>query len=164
MKKYCKIMLAIVLTFTVFAAQGTFLAPTATPGFPTTAAVLVSGVPQNPEDEPEEVKIRSEVDPNGNFTDNRVTIVLTKDATRQFKAYTPEDFSEIGCVRVTDLTRHTAYWVRERLSKDPDLPANPEAEEGMMVDVHKFRRILTLTLAEPSKENVISAIRQLERR
>ena len=38
------------------------------------------------------------------FSDDRIIIVLSKEETNKFKNYTPQDFPEINCKSVIDLT------------------------------------------------------------
>lgn len=91
------------------------------------------------------------------FDDNLVIIVLNKKATRQFKKYSPNDFPEIDCIEITDLTEGTVDWVEKKLKGEP-------TSTEMAVNIEEFRRILSLKLSQHSKANVISAIRKLEKR
>lgn len=91
------------------------------------------------------------------FTDDCVLIFLTKTASFQFLTYTPEDFPEIDCCAVEDLTGYTVDWVEKQVRGEKN-------EEKMLVNVAKFRRILCLKLREKSNENVLNAVKQLETR
>ncbi len=70
------------------------------------------------------------------FTDNEILIVLTPD--NNFREYTVNDFSNIECIEIEDLTI--------------------EPKEG------KLCRILHLTLSVHSKQNVLNSIKALEER
>lgn len=99
---------------------------------------------------------------NDNFADDKVIIVLSMKETHKFLTYTPQDFREIGCVAVYDLTSHTVDYVKEQIeNKKAGIENN---ENAMLVNVGNFRRILSLELKDKSKINVIIAIKKLERR
>lgn len=106
-----------------------------------------------------EEKIYCKATIDDDFTDDRVIIVLNREITRQFRKYTPEDFPEIDCAQVYDLTAPIVDWVETQLTKEP-FPS----EEPMLVDITEFRRILSLELRERSKVNVLRAIKILEER
>ena len=91
------------------------------------------------------------------FADDRVIIVLTKLATRQFLTYVPTDFPEIDCITVTDLSSHTVEWVEKKVLGIP-------TQEEMAVNVEKFRRKLSLEIGEKGKQNVLDAIYSLQER
>jgi subtilisin family serine protease len=91
------------------------------------------------------------------FADDTVLITLNKEATRQFLTYTPEDFPEIDCCSVEDLTGCTVDWVEKQVNGE-------KTEETMLIDIENYRRILSLELSENSKENVVNAIKLLETR
>lgn len=104
-----------------------------------------------------EQKIYCKATLEDNFADDKVIIVLNKEATRQFRTYTPEDFPEIECSSVDDLTHFTVDYARKKIRGE-------KTEKSMLVNVEEFRRILSLELKEKSKENVLKAIKQLEKR
>ena len=56
---------------------------------------------------------------NEDFADDRVIIVLTKEATRQFLDYGPEDFPEVELDEVVDLTSFTVDWVEQKVKGIP---------------------------------------------
>lgn len=95
------------------------------------------------------------------FTSDKVIIVLNENETHKFKNYTPEDFPEIDCVAVKDLTRHVLSDVEQEIQ---DRKAGIKPKKIKEINVTNFRRILSLELGEKSKENVIKAIRKLEKR
>ncbi len=70
------------------------------------------------------------------FTDNEIVIMVMPDYN--FTPYTQNDFSEIGCVEIRELTR--------------------DVEENIV------NRIILLTLSTHSKQNVLNAIASLELR
>ena len=105
------------------------------------------------------VSDRSEIDDlcNEDFANDRVIIVLTKEATRQFLDYGPEDFPEVELDEVVDLTLFTVDWVEKKIKGIP-------TDREMLVNVEEFKRILSLRLANPSKKNVLRAAALLEQR
>jgi len=105
-----------------------------------------------------EEKIYCKATIDDDFTDDRVIIVLNRETTRQFREYTTEDFPEIDCVQVYDLSAPIVDWVEAQLAIEP-VPSEP-----MLVDITEFRRILSLELREKSKENVLRVIKLLEER
>ena len=114
-----------------------------------------------------EIKSYSNATMEEAFADDRVAIVLNKSVSMNFKEYTPEDFPEIQCTRVMDATRLTMEVVKQQLEaqRTGDWSALRERiEVGMLVDIEKFRRILYLELPKKSKENVLVAIKMLERK
>jgi len=94
-----------------------------------------------------------------NFTNDTVIIVLNEEETHKFKTYTPEDFPEIDCVTVNDLTSYTVNYVQQEI-QSRKLGKKPEKIKKINVD--NFRRILSIELREKSKENVIESIKKLE--
>ena len=114
-----------------------------------------------------EDKVYSNASVEDFFVDNRVAVVLNRAASMNFKAYTPKDFPEIRTTRVTDSTDLIMDVVKQQLEaeKTRDFGKLKERiETGMLVDVDKFRRILYLDLPVKSKENVLEAIKLLEKR
>ena len=81
-------------------------------------------------------KVYCEATLDDEFTDNEILVIITPE--NNFEEYTADDFSEIGCIDVEDLS------------------IDPEED--------KLCRILHLTLSIHSKENVLNAISILEER
>ena len=95
------------------------------------------------------------------FADDTVIIVLNEEETHKFKTYTPEDFPEIDCVAVKDLTSHAVDYVKQEIQNRIE---GKEPKKIKRINIANFRRILSLKLGEKSKENVIKAIKKLEKR
>jgi len=114
-----------------------------------------------------EEKIYSGATLEHEFTDDKVLVVLNKRASMNFSEYTPEDFPEGLFSRVDDSTGLTMELVRKQLEAEATgdwSEIQHYADNKMLVNVEGFRRILTLTLAEKSKGNVLNAIKLLEKR
>jgi len=102
-----------------------------------------------------DVKTYSEATIDDDFADGTIMVVLYGGATRSFKNYSAEDFSELNLNSVTELTFSTEELLSaERKNRGTSMEINGDA----------YRRILKLELAEPSKENVLEAIQLLEER
>ena len=70
------------------------------------------------------------------FADDRVLVALGKETSKDFRTYTPEDFPEIPCTRVDDLTVLTMGLVQKQLEaeKTGDWSELKEhVEHGMLV-------------------------------
>ena len=120
---------------------------------------FVGDITINAEDEQlcNNANTENQYDISDNFSDDKVIVVLNKDESFLFKNYKPDDFSEVGCVSVKDLTGFTVNYVKEKM-------LYPDNTNKMLVDSDNFRRILSLELKEKSKENVLSAIKVLSNR
>ena|GEM_PF-4269362 len=123
-----------------------------------------------------EQKVKCEATLEENFADDTVivllnkrssTIVDTSKSSLRLKAYGPCDFSEVNCVAVLEIP-----FIRDQI--DEKLAATKPANlakfgetitaDDLGVDVQKFNRYLLLVLEEKGKENVLIAIRELEKR
>jgi len=91
------------------------------------------------------------------FYEDSVIVVLTEKATRKFYNYTADDFLEIKCISVEDLTKDTVDYVINRVKGISD-------SRTMLVDINQFRRILKLELKEKTEENVFKSIELLKKR
>jgi len=97
------------------------------------------------------------------FADNRVLVVLNNKTSLEFKTYTASDFSEIGCKNVKDLTAPMTEKIKaaveeEKAAKTRGFPENAQNSAS----IQKFNRVICLELEEPSKENMLRTIKQLE--
>jgi hypothetical protein len=101
------------------------------------------------------------------FSDQRVLVVLDQAASRNFRTYSPEDFPELRCSRVDDLTELTMKTIltqREAEKTGDWSKLKHLTKRNMLVKTEKFRRVLCLTLTEKSVENVLNVVRQLSKR
>ncbi|MCL2761768.1 MAG: S8 family serine peptidase [Treponema sp.] len=157
-KRFFTVFLTLLLPLVVLTVQCRFDAP-------------VSGIKKQTNRSVEtgfdEGKIYSNATLQDSFAEDRVLIVLKKSASMDFRTYTPEDFPELNGVQVRDLSKRTMAVVQEQLKaqKTGDWSRlTKRIEQGMLVDVNKFKRILCLELPIQSKENVLQAIKLLEQR
>ena len=106
--------------------------------------------------------------PDSVIAENAVTVVLSKFASSNYeKTYTTEDFSEIDCSEVFELTALTLELVKKQIiaERTGDWSELQEhVRNGMLMDLNTFRRILYVRLTNPSVENVRNAINLLEER
>jgi len=133
-----------------------------------TSPKLIDGVSESAEDDGYvEEKKYSDATLEDDFADDSVVVILTKAETFKFKTYTPKDFPGINCLLVTDSTEFGMEIVKQQLEAEKTgnwSKLQDRINNGMLMDVDSFRRILDLHLAVKSKENVLKAIKLLEKR
>lgn len=90
-------------------------------------------------------------------------IIFTKAETKLDKDYTIDDFPEINCEKVVDISRLSE---KEKSYAERVASGDPEilTEKKPLVDFDNFRRTICIYLKENSKENVLNAIKILEKR
>jgi len=124
-----------------------------------------------------EEKILSNATLESNFIEGEVIVALTRLASSivdfsgeraTLKSYSPNDFLETNCSYVEDLTLCAVELLDEELAT---VSYRNLKELGVCVtvfdlglDIHKFNRILRLELEEKSKQSVLDAINELEKR
>lgn len=120
---------------------------------------------ENTDGKKEETKVFDTATVEDNFMDNRVMVVLTHEASMEFKSYSAADFPEIACKSVKNLSTATAEKVQAKLRGE--IPKDLDVNAAFMyrnVKVDTFKTILSLELENPGKENVLKAVRALEKR
>ena len=108
------------------------------------------------------------------FADDTVLVVLANNVSTQksnarisFSAeVSTEDFSEVGCVEVENLTSYSSAIVDEEVARlsNPISTLSAETETEHKVNVKNFKKIISLKLSTPGKQNVLDAIKKLEKR
>lgn len=104
------------------------------------------------------------------FVDDSVMIVLTNDVSLQLKEYSVSDFNEVDCKSVINLTETTSNIVAAKLNGVENVSQNNVEDNHIMFsnlndfDLSAYNQILCLTLKNPGKENVLSAINILQSR
>ena len=88
------------------------------------------------------------------FKDNEIFITLKNEESLEFNEYTINDFSEISCVSIEDLTDGYKDKIEKQL--------NGTYTGNMIVNLETFNRILKLTLSVNSKQYVLDSIKTLE--
>lgn len=96
------------------------------------------------------------------FADDRILVTIQNDYSLAFHTYTPEDFPEIKCIEVEDLSTASGELAKLIVDGDP-LPSRypPGWREW---DIQNYNQILRITLKNPGKKNVLKAIEKLEKR
>ena len=101
------------------------------------------------------------------FLDDSIIVVLKNDFSLISKTYLCNDFNEINCINVEDLTENSIDILQKQIiaeqTGDWSL-LSKHKENNMLIDVDSFNRILCLTIGNPGKENVLTAIKELEKR
>jgi hypothetical protein len=124
-----------------------------------------------------EEKVFCNVTLEHDFADNVVLIVLNIQASTlldivgskvSLKTYTPSDFPEINCVKVSELTLCVTEQINAKLAtikfQNLDDLANIVKQMDWGYDIQTLNRIFALELGETGKENVLAAIKTLEKR
>jgi subtilisin family serine protease len=97
-----------------------------------------------------------------NFADDVILVVLTRNASRNFTTLTTRDFPE---VELTDVICITPGLEQAQAQIKASLSTRESSfyyDSRWSLDINQFRQILKLKLANPGRENVLSAIRVLE--
>lgn len=115
-----------------------------------------------------EEKIYSTATLEDDFADDKVLVVLTNKASLSSKNYSVNDFAEVRCTDVRNLTEVSTALAQAKVRGD-DTVSLYRLESNLItfsnihdIDTEKFNRILTVTLENPGKENVLAAIKALE--
>ena len=103
------------------------------------------------------------------FAEDRVIVVLNKEASLKFDTYDHKDFSDVGCTKVTDLSADMGKLVKEKIEKTQTAEKAAAYEKtasnfNRELDVNSYKQILCLELSAPGKENVYKTIKILSQR
>ena len=104
---------------------------------------------------PEQKKICS-ADMSDEFLSDELIVVLNNVTSMKLKDYTKEDFSEVNCIEVQDLT--SSY-----VSKIKDGNTS-RSKTNLGINTSTFNRILKLKIDNSNKAKVLSAVKILEQR
>ncbi len=111
--------------------------------------------------------LTSNVTLEDDFLDDSIIVVLKNDISLISKTYLCNDFNEINCVNVEDLTENSIDILQKQIMAEQTgdwTLLTKHKENNMLIDIDSFNRILCLTIGNPDKENVIKAIKELEKR
>ncbi|MBQ4101275.1 MAG: S8 family serine peptidase [Oscillospiraceae bacterium] len=102
------------------------------------------------------------------FVPDEVSVQLTNAASMSFKTYTPADFWTVGCIEVEERSIYRKEWTEELL-RTCDFFRIRTLQDYLFIrqlpeKVLNYNMFLTLKLKKADKENVLRAIRILERR
>ena len=104
------------------------------------------------------------------FTDDRVLVVLTREASMEFNTYTADDFVNIGCASVTDLSNGAIAITKAALNQAVSALSTREVgvpfeiQEKYGEAVSNYKQILCLNLENPGYSSVLAAIETLRQR
>lgn len=97
---------------------------------------------------------------DNNFTDDVILVTINNISSLKLKNYTVEDFPEISCLYVNDLSKDDAEKVK-RILDGASVLENPELSG---VNINEFHQEIRIVLKNPGKQNVLDAIKELEKR
>jgi len=104
------------------------------------------------------------------FAEDRILVVMTNEASLSGKTYKTFDFSEIPCKNISNLTPTTTAIANGKKNGVPfektavGILSNLQEETYHDFSVEKFHKIFSLELNVASKENVLNAIKEIEKR
>ena len=109
-----------------------------------------------------DAKVYSKATLEDQFADDGVLVVLSNKASLQFQEFKSSDFSEIGCLAVTDYSSASGKKVQAQVEALSEAKASPnELRSVDTTKIHTFNQVLYLELANPGKKNVLDAIDKL---
>ena len=82
------------------------------------------------------------------FADDRIIVSIQNAYSLAFHTYTPEDFPEIKCINVEDLTTASRDRAKAIVEGNP-LPTEPGMSQP---DIQKYHQILCITLKIPGRK------------
>jgi len=112
----------------------------------------------------EEVAVRSTATLNDDFTDCTVLVVLSRAASRDLRDFTVEDFPEFDFYSVEDISPGLELARVQTMAAMSRRASHFYYDSNWSINLETFRRIKALRLREPSRENVLTAVRALEQR
>lgn len=92
-----------------------------------------------------------------NFDDETVLLALSNEESMKFKKYSTADFKDVDCASVEEITESLVDKIKKQQS-------GIIAEDELIIDTTKFQRIFEITLKKKGKENVLKAIKTLEKK
>lgn len=100
------------------------------------------------------------------FAADRIMVVLSNEASLEFNDYDTDDFPEIDCDSVRDLSNASKVKVKSQVEKvrTAFLTKSTEIETLDLSGIDTFNQVICLELQDASKENVLAAIEELQKR
>lgn len=95
-----------------------------------------------------------------NFSDDKVLFVINKELSKSDPEFTPDDFKNIEIAEIRRIT--SAIGDLTSPSATPE-EAERKKKTLALTNLEEFRHIYAITLKNPSKENVLKAIKELEK-
>jgi len=163
MKKFYSIIVFVVVAFSSFfmlsASQDIVLADAST--FRSEETVLDSSLRHLARDE----RSFSNATLEDNFANDTVIVTVSRQASRnKDRIWTLRDFNEFGFSDLREITPGLELAQRQVMARTSRRANSFYYDQEWSIPLEIFRRIFILTLKEPSKENVLEAIRVIETR
>jgi len=111
-----------------------------------------------------DITIYSTASINDDFCDDVILVVLTRSASRSFVAQSTRSFPEIELAEVVCLTPGKQQAQDQIAGSFSERDSSFSYDARGSINLNYFRQILKLRLANPSRENVLRAVRLLEKR
>jgi len=106
-----------------------------------------------------------EISLNDNFADNRIIVVLNNQVSLSFKEYSTHDFDEITLKSIKNLSESAGQKVEAAMTNVADhITKNVDLIPYDGIPLDNYKQILCLELSAPGKANVISAVKELQKR
>ena len=122
-----------------------------------------------PSPEPEKTYCTATIDDD--FRDDHVIVIFDRATSRKLLDYSPEDFPEIDCVEVSELMPYTKAQLKEMVAIDEVTPYERYYNKNdgnyysqLDIEFDTYYQGILITLANPGKQNVLDAIKLLEKR
>jgi subtilisin family serine protease len=99
------------------------------------------------------------------FSEDTVLVALTNQVSLRFNEYTAEDFKEVGCASVKDLSVLSGTKIKQAVNNiSRSATDKVELEPYSGVAFSEYNQVLSLKISNPGKENVLKAIEILNKR
>ena len=100
------------------------------------------------------------------FEYNGIMVYIAHEESMQFIEYTPEDFAEIGCIKVNDYSSAAAERIQRVMRGEisEDQWGAWMDKNVTQKDIDSFRRILFLELEDQTREGVLRALTIMEQK
>ena len=113
-----------------------------------------------------EEKVYTDYSLDADFSDDKIIIIVKHYYSMSFKEYSVSDFLPVKLESVEDLTYETGLMVKAKMTGKNYWMGDGSCitPENNQSNVYTYNQMLGLTLAEPGKENVLTAIEILQER
>ena len=107
----------------------------------------------------------SSVSPESTFAYKRVIIIFNNKSSLACNDYTVDDFADIGCKSITDFSDVIGNKVKAAMENIARHVVEGEALQPYNgIELGEYKQIVCLELNESGKENVIAAVKKLQKR
>jgi subtilisin family serine protease len=104
-----------------------------------------------------------EISINDEFSEDRIIVIMENDASLKFKSYNANDFADIDCEEVVDISENAGNKVCKAMENIKlHVTQGETLEDYDGVALGDYKQILCIKLKNPGKENVIEAISKLD--